>query len=83
MIMSDRSKAMFMLLITAAIVGACTIVKIKEMGDPTPQPTPVPTVITGTVAPSPLCQDAASSQCWETVNEVGPPWIWREKARVR
>lgn len=46
-------------------------------------PSPTPTVVTGTVVPTPLCTGPTMGQCWETTDEDGPPWYWREKARVR
>jgi len=62
------------------------LVNVGKAGTPFPDPSPTahPTYVTGTVAPTPLCQDAASSRCWQTEGEdnVGP-WTWRERAKVR
>lgn len=78
----------FWLAIVALIFGVYTLVQIIDSGrtvrDPRhPVPSPTATVVPSGPTPSPLCADAASSRCWETRDEQGPPWFWREKARVR
>ena len=69
--------ARIVLLIIAVGFGALMAQAYKGM---TPEPHPTPTV---TVVPSPLCTGPTDRQCWETADEQGPPWIWRERAKAR
>lgn len=87
MIMSEPTNRQIGLVLVAAVaipLGIAAMVNWVKMGEPSDvHPTPAPTVVTGTVAPTPLCTNVASSRCWEVKDGQNPSWVWREKAKVR